>query len=550
MANHIEAIKLEKDGLDVLPDIHWYARAGFAAITKDDMARFKWYGLYSQVPNDGHFMLRIKIPGGILRTEQLRVIAGVTADYGHGFGDITTRQDIQMHWLTIEQTPDTFQRLRAVGLTTTEACGDCVRNVTGCPVAGIDGGEMVDAYPVIKALNEFFLGNPEYSNLPRKFKIGVTGCQENCCQADMNDIGLTPAFRDLEGRPRVGFNVRVGGGLSTQPRFASDLDAFILPEEAVEVARAIVCIFRDQGYRDRRNRSRLKFLVEDWGIERFRAAVVAQLGRDLPGAGQENRAWTGGHHMGVHRQKQDGFWYVGLTVPVGRITSAQILEVARLADTYGRGEIRLTGNQSLIVPWVADDRLTDLLAEPLLRELNPAPPQFERRVVTCTGKEFCNFGQVETKQRALRLARFLDRQFPDLQEPIRIHLTACPHSCAQYQIGDIALLGVRARINREIVDAMDISVGGGFGPQPTFATLLRRRVPDTEAEAALARLVRGWLDQRQPDESFRDWVHRGDVALLTTLLGGEPAGDTFGVGDAPVGKLATHPPRANNQAEG
>lgn len=543
MPNQIEEWKREKAPLDVLPDIHRYAQLGFAAITKDDKARFRWYGIYSQVPNDGNFMLRIKIPGGALSQAQVLAIAALAEEYAHGFADITTRQDIQLHWLTIEQMPDVFARLRQVGLTTTEACGDCVRNVIGCPVAGLDAQEAVDAHALVREVTEHFVGNPEFENLPRKFKIGITGCRENCIQAEMQDVGLTPAQRDGEW----GFNLRVGGGLSTQPMFARAIDVFVGRDEVLPMLRGVVGIFRDDGYRDRRNRARLKFLVADWGEARFRAELEARVGRPLRSAGSEDRHWVGDHHMGIHPQKQPGFSYAGLVVPAGRISAAQLAGVARLSAAYGQGEVRLTGSQNLIIPWLPNARLSDLLSEPLLQELQPAPPAFSRRLVTCTGEQFCNFGQIETKERARRLAAYLDEQFPGLEEPIRIHLTGCPNACAQWQVGDIALLGVRARIDNEIVPAIDIAVGGGFGPTPTFATLLRRRVPDTEAGPALARLVRGWLQHRQPGESFRDYVHREEPARLVAWVGGADPGSTFGIGDAPQGRLATEAPAAGGE---
>src|SRR5919112_6349604 len=420
--NQVERWKAERHPLEVKQAVlERYAFEGPASIHKVDgeVERLKWVGIYPQRQGGDAFMLRVKIPGGRLTAAQARLIGEIADEHargpephplwGDGYLDLTTRQDIQLHWIKIGAVPEIWRRLEAVGITTVQACGDSARNVLCCPVSGIDGEEVLDAYPVAVAISDFFTGNREYANLPRKFKMSVTGCVEDCAQAEINDIGLLPA-RYEDGT--VGFNVRVGGGLSDGPRMASDIDVFVRSEEAVEVTRGIAQVFGELGDRENRWTCRMRYLVQELGPEVFREELEKRTSFELTPAGEDLTKHYRGDHVGVHPQKEDGLYYVGLNVPVGRMSGEQFVEAGRLAGEYG-GEIRLATDQNFIITGVAEERLDDLLAEPLLERYSPSPGAFERGIVACTGSEFCRFGIVETKIRAVEWAREMDERIGD-----------------------------------------------------------------------------------------------------------------------------------------
>jgi ferredoxin-nitrite reductase len=492
--NKIEAIKAEKDGLDVIDDLARFAEEGFGAIPEDDFERLKWYGLFRRKPTPGYFMLRLRIPNGILNSVQMRELANLTVCFGRGTADITTRQNIQLRWLTIEQAPALFERLRMVGLTSQQSGMDNVRNYVGCPIAGLDPDEVLDASPLTYALQAALLNKRAYSNLPRKFNVSIAGCRQDCGHAQANDLGFTPATAP-DGT--TGFNVWVGGALGgKEPRLGEPLDLFARPDEVVELACRVLEVFRDHGPRESRLHARLKVLLGHWGVARFRAEVERYLGRTPAPAGRDEVRTHGGDHIGVHAQQQPGRVYVGLLVPVGRISGMQMKELARLADEYGAGELRLTSDQNVLIPHVAEARLPALLTEPLLTELSPTPHPVMRGLVTCTGNDYCHFSLIDTKGRGLELARSLEMRMPNLDPAVRLrlHMSGCPHACGQHQIADIGLQAARVRRDGVVLDAADVFRGGRLGPGGLLAT----KTDDNVTFDELPGLIEADIEARMP----------------------------------------------------
>ena len=536
--NQVEQWKLERHPLDVRDAVvDRYAREGPEAIktVPGEVERLKWVGLYPQRQGGDAFMLRIKVPGGRLRAAQARVIGEVADEFARGpapnpvFGDayldITTRQDIQLHWIRIGAVPEIWARLEAVGMTTVQACGDSARNVLCCPVSGLDADEVLDAHPVARAVSDFFTGNREYANLPRKFKLSVTGCREDCAQAEINDIGLWPARRD-DGT--VGYNVLVGGGLSDGPRMASDIDVLVGPDpdRVVELFRAIAQLFGELGNRENRGLARMRYLVQELGPERFRAELGDRTAFPLEPAGQALTRRYRGDHVGVHRQRQPGLHYVGLNVTVGRMEGRNLVEAARLAGEHGDGGLRLATDQNLILTGVPNQRVDALLAEPLLATHSPSPGPFERGVVACTGNEFCRFALVETKARAATWARELDRRLgPDEAGDgiVRMHFSGCPASCAQPQIADIGFRGETAHRGDQILEAVDVGLGGSLGTDAAFVDWVEGAKPVDELPEALAGLLTRYRAERRDGEAFHQWARRlPNAELRATLQGGRP----------------------------
>lgn len=518
--NENERIKKEKDGLDVFEDILGYAKTGFASINPDDFTRMRWYGLYQQKPNEGHFMLRIKVPGGELNADQLTTVADITRLYARNITDITTRQNFQFHWLTIEDLPDIFERLGRVGISTAGACGDIFRNVTGCPVAGIDPSEVFDARPWIDEINRFFLTNKEYSDLPRKFKTSIAGCPQHCSQPEINDIGATAVRRQrLSGDFELGFQVRVGGGLSARPHFAKPLNMFVPQGRLLSIFAAVTGIFRDNGNRENRKKARLKFLVDEWGIERFEEELRERLDW-TPDAAEEwaqpRRSFR--DHVGVHAQKQEGLYWVGASVLSGRLNADQVAESARIARQYGQGSIRTTNQQNILFP---DIRQADV--DTVQRALVDAgfaveASPFRRAAVACTGNEFCNLALTETKRLIVEIVEHLE-QTVAIDEPIRINLNGCPNSCGQHHIGDIGLQGCLVKQGKGVtVDGYDVSLGGRLGADSKFVRAIWRKVPATDVKFALENLLNGYVEARDEEDDFSDFVDRHSDDELAAFM--------------------------------
>jgi ferredoxin-nitrite reductase len=545
--NQVERWKLERHPLEVADAvISRYAKEGAGAIAKvpGEQERLKWVGLYPQRQGGDAFMLRIKVPGGVLTADQAREI-GVVADafgegpedsavFGNRYADITTRQDIQIHWIRIADVPRIWERFADVGLTTVQACGDSARNVLSCPVSGVDGEEVLDALPIARAISDFFTGNREYANLPRKFKMSVTGCREDCAQAEIQDIGLWPA-QAPDGS--IGFNVLAGGGLSDGERMASDIDVFVRPEQAVEITRAIAQLFGELGNRESRGLARMRYLVQELGPEQFRAELAARARFDLVPAGEELTTRYRGDHIGVHAQSEPGLRYVGCSVPVGRMSGIELVEAARLARTFGDGTLRLGTDQNFVLTGVPEDRVDALLDEELLSKYSPFPGPFERGVVACTGSEFCRFAVVETKERAVTWARWLDAQLADEsvgERPtrngptsrredagvIRMHFSGCSASCAQPQIADIGFRGDVAHVAERIVEAVDIGMGGSLGPDAAFIDWIENARPVDDVPDALLRTVRRYQAERRDGEPFYNWARRVPNEELAATLSG------------------------------
>ena len=486
--NKIEEIKSEKDGLDVLADIPKYARDGWESITDGDRERLKWLGVFFRRQTPGHFMMRLRITNGVSNSRQFRAIGEIGQEFGKGFVDLTTRQQIQLRWFKVDQVPEIWERLEKVGLVSLQTGMDNVRNVVNCPVAGLTANELFDASPVVRQYTDMFLGNKDYTNLPRKFNVTITACLENCTHGPTQDISLTPAVKEIWGTGIKGFNVAVGGKQGSGGyRPASDLNIFVPPYEAAELCRQITLIFRDYGSREARNKCRLAFLVDDWGVDKFRAELASRMGHPLLSSGNNVELTTRTDHAGIFPQKQPGLNYVGLVVPVGRITSDQLVEIARLAEVYGDGQIRLTPGQNVIIANVPDDRLESLNAEPLLEVLNPNPSEVMRGLVSCTGIDYCHFALIDTKGLAVKTARQLEQTLGNT-EPLTIHWSGCPNACGNHTLADIGLLGKRTRRDGRIIDAVDISLGGKFAGAIGSSESLEN-VPCDELPQFLKRLV-------------------------------------------------------------
>ena len=490
--NKVEEYKNEKDGLDILTDIERYSREGPDAISERDKALMKWYGVFFRRHTPGLFMMRIRIPNGIATSPQVRVLAEITTTLGAGFADITTRQQLQLRSVRIQHIPGVFNRLQEVGLTSLQTGMDNIRNVIGCPVAGLTPQELFDASPVVREFTQLFVGNRAYSNLPRKFNVTITGCLENCTPAESQDIAMIPARKD----GRVGFNVLVGGKMGSGGyRRADQLDVFVEPQAAAPVAAAIVRVFRDHGSRDARNRSRFAFLVESWGVERVRATVEQELGSPLERAGEDARSPKRTDHMGIYRQ-QGKLNFVGLVVPTGRVKAEQLTEVARLAEVYGSGEIRFTAEQNFILPNISDAKLGALAEEPLLKEFRYDPPEVLRGLITCTGIDFCDLALIDTKARALPMIRRLAEQLKDYKNPLRIAWSGCPAGCANHPLASIGLEGTRIRVNGKVVEAVDVYVGGRGGREPKAGQRIMEAVPCDDLPEVMEYLIRYYPKER------------------------------------------------------
>jgi nitrite reductase (NADH) large subunit len=489
--NKIELLKKEKDGLDVLEDLHRYAREGWEAISESDVQRLKWYGLFLRNPTPGLFMLRVRIPNGIARADQFRTLAEISDEFGNGRVDLTTRQQVQIRNLRIEKVPEVFERLAAVSLTTVQTGMDSIRNVMGCPVTGLAPNEFLDTRKIVQEFTERFVGNREFSNLPRKMNVTISGCTENCTHAEVQDIALLPAAKERDGEAVSGFNVWIGGKNGSGGfRAATPLDVFVEPGRAAEVCAQLVLIFRDDGPRENRTRARLAFLVESWGTPRLRRELEKRLGGPLERAGADRRdPRKKTDHVGIFRQKEPGLNYVGLLVPVGRMTAGQMGDAARLAEAYGTGEIRLTPDQNLILPGIQDKKLGDFLEEGLLSQLTYNPSEIMRGLVSCTGIEYCSLAVIETKDRALSIARHLEKTVGPTK-PVRIHWSGCPAGCGNHTVADIGILGKKVKADGKSVDGADVFAGGRSGPNARGGSKVLEDIPCDRLKGVLEGFAR------------------------------------------------------------
>ena len=529
--NPNEQFKAEDDGLNVRARIEQiYAKEGFTSIPAEDLrGRMRWWGLYTQrrpgidggrtasLPpeelDDEYFMLRIRSDGGMLSLDQVRAIADISTRFGRDTADITDRQNIQLHWIRVEDMPEIWRLLEAVGLSTTEACGDTPRVVLGSPVAGIAADEIIDGTPAIEEIVRRYVGDPEYSNLPRKFKSAVSGSPRQDVAHEINCVSFVGVVHEEYG---PGFDVWVGGGLSTNPMVAQRLGTWVPLDEVPDVWEGIIKIYRDYGYRRLRNRARLKFLMADWGSEKFREVLEQEyLGRSLidgpaPGAPTGRR-----DPVGISAQT-DGLFYVGAAPTVGRISGTILAGIADLMAEHGTQRLRLTAQQKLVILDVAEpEGLADGL-EALGLQVRPS--EFRRGAMACTGIEFCKLAIVETKARTAELVDSLETQFGQKLEgtELSIHVNGCPNSCARFQIADIGFKGsLVPDADGEMVEGFQVHLGGRLGPDAGFGRKLRAlKVTADEMPAYVERVLQNFSDERDGTESFADWVERAQEESL------------------------------------
>ena len=538
-AQKVERLKREKNPWAALDEIKTFARQGRDSVLPEwANTYFKWWGIYTQGDGAGatggkggegkstpFFMLRVALPNGFLRSNQLRAIADLSERYGRSVADITVRQNIQLHWLTIEAIPDVMEALGAVGLSPKGACGDVVRNVTGCPLAGVAADEIYDASALSHEVAHLLTGNSDFYNLPRKFKVSITGCPVWCSYPEINDIGLTAVERFVNGKKEIGFSLRVGGGLSADPHLAVRLDAFVRPEQVVRTVRAITEIFRDQeSLRQSRERARLKhlFTQQGWTAESFLTALNARLGFQLEPAAEEIKpSDVYRDHSGIQAQKQPGLYSVGAAVLRGRITAQQLRAVANLADRFADGHLRTTNMQNLIIVNVpaANARV---LAENLNAaglSVNASP--FWRGAIACTGSEFCKLAITETKSFTRWLVEELEVRVPGFDQQLKLHVAGCPNSCGQHWIADIGLEGKKIKIGDKLVDAYYFCLGGAVGEHQNIARLSGYRCVATEVPAAIERLLKTYVKRRDEGENLRAYFSRHSDADLRAQLAGE-----------------------------
>jgi sulfite reductase (ferredoxin) len=526
-----ERFKKDDDGLNVRARVeNIYSKAGFASIDPADLrGRLRWWGLYTQRKpgidggktailephelDDEFFMLRVRIDGGQLSTGQLRAIAEIAQEFGRDTADVTDRQNVQLHWIRIEDVPEIWQRLEAVGLSTTEACGDTPRVILGSPVAGIAADEIIDGTPAITAVTERFVGSPEFSNLPRKFKTAISGSPLQDVAHEVNDISFIGVQHPELG---AGFDVWVGGGLSTNPMLAQRLGVFATLEQVPDIWAGVIGVFRDYGYRRLRTRARIKFLVADWGIERFREVLEQEyLHRTLTDGPAPPVPYGPSDHVGVHRQR-DGRYYVGLAPTAGRVSGTILGRLADVAEQHGSQRVRTTPHQKLIVLDVPADRVDSLVAATDALGLRARPTTFRRNTMACTGIEFCKLAIIETKARASKIVDELERRLPDFVEPLTINVNGCPNSCARVQVADIGLKGMLVLdADRNQVEGFQVHLGGGLGLDAGFGRKLRgHKVTADEVPDYVERVVRNFDEQRHTGERFAQWVARADEEAL------------------------------------
>jgi len=535
----VERLKREKNPWDALEEIRGFARNGFPAIPPEWLGTYlRWWGVYTQGDGAGvvggqngegkalpYFMVRIRIPNGILRASQLRAIADLSKRFGRGIADITVRQNIQLHWVTPESLPEVLETFEQHGLTTLGACGDVVRNITGCPVAGVDADEICDPSPLAQEASRLLAGNAEFYNLPRKFKVSLTGCRAWCTYPEINDVGLTAVTRSFRGQVETGFSLRVGGGLSTDPHLALRLNAFVRWHQVVDAIRGVAELFRAAtSLREHRERARLKFLFlrEGWTAETFQRELEHVLGFQFDPAEPEHPPQDiYRDHIGIHPQKQEGLCFVGAAVVRGRVSWEQLHAAAELSERYATGDLRTTSMQNLLivnVPYRNADALVkqlDAIGFPV-----QASP-FVRGTIACSGTEFCKLAITETKGFSRWLTEELDDRLPGFDQDFKLHVTGCPNSCGQHWIADIGLEGKKLKVNGAFVDAYYFCVGGAVGSFSTIARHVGYRCTAQQVPDAIERLLRTYRATREPGENLRRFFARHSDPELRQFLAGE-----------------------------
>ncbi len=537
-AQRIERLKREKNPWERLDEIREFARKGHDSIPPEWLGTYlRAWGVYTQGDGAGvtggtggegksvpYFMVRIRVPNGLLSSQQLRIVASASEMYARGVADITVRQNFQFHWITIEDLPNLLELLWQAGLTTTGTCGDVTRNITGCPVAGIDADAVLDASPLATELDRFFVGNGDFYNLPRKFKISLTGCSAWCSYPEINDVGLTGIRRKRRGVEETGFSLRVGGGLSTQPHLGIRLNAFVQQNHVLPVVRTIAEIFRDADVlRQSREHARMKFLFlkQGWNAETFLAEIHKRIGFTLDPAEEEvlpNDLYR--DHVGVHAQKQPGKFYVGASVLRGRISATQLHAVANLSDRFAEGEIRTTAMQNLLIANVPE-RNTALLADELAGLGLPVEAStFRRGAVACTGKEFCKLAITETKGFARWVVEELEELVPGFDQQLKLNITGCPNSCGHHWIADLGLEGKKIKVDGNLTDAYYFCVGGSVGRVQAIARPVGYRCLATDVPESIARLLARYTELRGQDETLQQFFARNSNEDIRGFLAG------------------------------
>jgi len=506
--NKVEKVKAAKDGLDVKNELEHFAKIGWEAVDKVDLeTRLKWLGIFYRPVTPGEFMVRMRVPNGVVTSEQMKVLARGIERYGeNGTADITTRQNIQLRGVRLEDIPELFSRFKEVGLTSIQSGMDNVRNLTGSPVAGIDPDELIDTRQMNQKVQDMITNNGEgnyaFTNLPRKFNIAIEGARDNSIHAELNDLAYIPAYKDGV----LGFNVLVGGYLSAQ-RCAESIPLGVwIPandEDVVEFSRAVLTVYNDsgaaEGLRTSRPKARMMWLIDTWGVEKFRNELEKEFGKPLASAADKDEITQDKKdHLGIHPQKQKDYSYVGLHVPMGRLDAESMFELARLAEVYGNGEIRLTVEQNAIVPNIANENVDTFLSEPLLEKFSIDPSTLSRSVISCTGAKYCNFAIIETKQRAWKIAMELDAEL-DIPNRVRLHWTGCPNSCGQPQAGDIGLMGTKVRVDGKAVEGAKIFSGGKVGQGAELGTMINKGVACDDLKATLRSLLIKEFDAKLKD---------------------------------------------------
>jgi sulfite reductase (ferredoxin) len=528
--NPNERAKKDNDGLLVRQRIiDIYQHTGFAGIDPGDLrGRFRWYGLYTQrrpgIPGgktatlepeeleDEFFMMRIRSDGGKLSSEQLRAVADISTEYGRDLADITDRQNVQLHWIRVEDVPTIWERLEAVGLSTTEACGDTPRVMLGCPLEGVSQTSVIDARDTLNSLVDAYVGDPRFSNLPRKFKTSISGCSDHCTNHEINDISFVGVIGP-DGT--AGYDLWVGGGLSTNPMFAKRLGVFVRPEDVKEVWEGVCTIFRDYGYRRSRNHARIKFLMADWGPEKFREVLETEyLQRALPDGAPPPASPAHRDHTGI-RQQNNGLYSVGATTKSGRTSGSALRQVADLADELGGHRVALTAQQGIVVLDVPEANTETLATELGVLGLEVRPSAFLRGTIACTGIEFCKLALVETKGRAETIRLELDKRLPDFDTPITVNVNGCPNSCARFQVADIGFKGMVQKGPDGDEEAFQVHLGGVLGENAELGRKFRGlKVTAEQAPVYAERVLRGYLERREQGESFASYVLRAEEAWL------------------------------------
>jgi len=499
-SNAIEGYKdsMHGDGLRILEHLPQIIRRGSESLTPAEKELLKWLGVFYRRPTPGKFMMRIRMPNGFVRSDQLRTIAELSRRLGNGVLDITTRQQIELRGFVLDRIPVIWDKLHGVDLRSLQTGIDNVRNINGCSLAGLTPHELFDASPVVHELDRIVVGskgNPEFTNLPRKFNITVTGCLDNCTHNESQDIALVPAKK----AERLGFNVLVGGKMGSGGfTVASHLNVFVEAYQAAAVLVELIKIFRDYGPREARSKCRFAFLIEKWGIPKLRAELTARMGYELAFRGRDMRSSHHADHLGLTSQKQLGLVAVGLCVPTGRVNPEQLDELAALAETYGNGEIRLTTGQNAVIPNVPANRATALFNEPLLKQLSPRPSPFVRGLVACVGTDYCNLALIETKSRAVELSQALHQKMGAGTKPLTIHWSGCPAGCGNHEAADIGFRGFKTKIAGKLVEAVAVYVGGRTGAHAIAGKELLSSVPcDESFPDAIADVIRSYRPEHE-----------------------------------------------------